>query len=59
MATKAQIIKELHDVGETWANESYTKEYLQNWLDTYNKAMNMTEEELLAMIKANPKLKNI
>ena len=56
--TKAQIIKELHGVGEVWANESYSKQYLQNYLDNYNKATQMTEEELLALIKANSKLSN-
>lgn len=51
--TKAQIIEELHGVGEVWANESYSKQYLQNYLDEYNKASRMTEAELLAIIKAN------
>ena len=53
---KAQIIRELHDMGELWANESYSKTYLQNWLDTAKKAQEMTEEELLAHIKANQKI---
>ena len=51
--TKAQIIEELHGVGEVWANESYSKQYLQSYLDEYNKASRMTEAELLAIIKAN------
>lgn len=48
--TKAQIINALHEVGEVWANDSYPKKYLEDYLNNYNKAREMTDEELLAMI---------
>ena len=49
--TKAEIIKELHSCGETWANNSYSKEYLKKYLEKYKEATKMTIEELYAVIK--------
>ncbi len=48
---KAQLIEELHNRGEWWANESYSKEYLQNYLDGAKKASSMSMEQLLAKIQ--------
>ena len=48
---KAQLITELHNRGEWWANESYSKQYLQNYLEQSNKASSMSMEELLAHIQ--------
>ena len=49
---KAEIIKELRDRGEVWANESYSKAYLENYLNGYKKAEKMSLEELEAIVKS-------
>ena len=50
--TKAQIIAELHSNGESWANDSYTKAQLENYLNNLKAAKNMSMEELLAKINS-------
>ena len=52
MTTKHEIIEELRYRGEFWANDSYSKEYLSNYLEDSKKAESMSLEELEAMIKA-------
>lgn len=47
---KAEIIKKLHGHGEMWANNSYSKKYLENYLANYEKSMSMSLEELYAKI---------
>lgn len=54
--TKAEIIEKLHGHGEMWANESYDREYLEDYLIGYEKAINMSTEELYAKLKAEGKL---
>lgn len=44
--TKDELIKELHDYGETWADKTYTKRQLENYLEGLEKAQNMSDEEL-------------
>lgn len=53
--TKAEIIEELHSYGEMWANDSYSKEYLEKYLKEYKKATEMTDEELYATIRQRSK----
>ena len=48
--TKKEIVRELHSNGELWANESYSKQYLADYLDRLNDARSMSDEELLAHI---------
>lgn len=50
--TKKQIIEELHANGEIWANESYSKKYLEDYLTRYQNAMTLSMEELEARIQA-------
>ena len=50
--TKIEIIEELHSCGEMWANNSYSKEYLEKYLKEYKEATKMTIEELYAAIRA-------
>lgn len=47
---KAEIIKKLHGHGEMWANDSYSKKYLEKYLANYEKAASMSLEELYAKI---------
>lgn len=47
---KAEIIKKLHGHGEMWANDSYSKKYLEKYLADYEKASSMSLEELYAKI---------
>ena len=47
---KAEIIKKLHGYGEMWANDSYSKKYLEKYLTDYEKASSMSLEELYAKI---------
>ena len=49
--TKAEIVAQLQSMGETWANPSYSKEYLENYLLGLKKAAKMSLKELA--IKAN------
>lgn len=49
--TKRQIVVELHMNGEVWANESYPKAYLEDYLRKYNEAKKMSLEELYKKIK--------
>jgi len=49
---KAEIISELHARGELWANESYSKAQLENYLNETKEAESMTAEELLAKINS-------
>ena len=49
---KAVIIKKLHGHGEMWANDSYSKKYLEKYLAGYEKALTMPLEELYAKIAA-------
>ena len=56
--TKAEIIEELHSYGEMWANDSYSKEYLEKYLKEYKKATEMTDEELYATIRQRNKKDN-
>ena len=48
--TKKEIIRELESYGEVWANETYSKEYLQNFLDGLKEAREMSLEDLLSHI---------
>ena len=50
---KAEIIKKLHRHGEMWANDSYSKKYLENYLTNYEKSCSMSLEELYAKINKN------
>lgn len=54
--TKKEIINELHKRGCWWANESYSKAYLKEYLDGETKAKEMTLEELEAYIKRSGKI---
>ncbi len=47
---KVEIIKKLHEHGEMWANDSYSKKYLEKYLADYEKASAMSLEELYAKI---------
>lgn len=47
---KAEIIRKLHGHGEMWANDSYSKKYLEKYLAGYEKALTMPLEELYAKI---------
>jgi len=49
---KAEIIGELHARGELWANESYSKEQLEEYLNEKKEAESMTLDQLLAKIKS-------
>ena len=48
--SKAEIVKKLHEHGEMWANDSYSKKYLENYLTNYEKSCSMSLEELYAKI---------
>jgi len=48
---KIDLIRELHSVGETWANISYPKAYLEDYLKRYTEARNMSDKELYAKVK--------
>ena len=48
--TKAEIIHELHCLGDVWANPSYTKKYLERHLEEARKAHAMTFEELYEIV---------
>lgn len=48
--TKKELINELHQNGEFWANESYKKEYLESYLKGIKKAKKMPIEELAKFI---------
>ena len=47
---KVENIKKLHEHGEMWANDSYSKKYLEKYLADYEKASAMSLEELYAKI---------
>lgn len=53
--TKKGIINELHKRGYLWANESYSKAYLEEFLDGDAKAKEMSLKELEAYIKRRDK----
>lgn len=48
--TKKELIKELEKNGEFWANESYSKKELEDYLKGLERARNMSMEELAAYI---------
>ena len=48
--TKKEIINELHRHGELWANESYSKKELQDYLNGLLRAQTMSLEELSVYI---------
>ena len=48
--TKRELIDELHKNGEFWANETYSKKELENYLKGLERARNMSIEELAAYI---------
>ena len=50
--TKAQIIEKLHAHGEVWADASYPKSYLEEYLDRYQMASEMSAADLYAKIMA-------
>lgn len=49
--TKKELVRELESYGEVWANESYSKEYLQKYLSEIKLARSMSLEDLLSHIK--------
>jgi hypothetical protein len=49
--TKAEIIEELWENGEVWANQSYTKKQLEIYLMKMREAQAMTEEKLRDAIR--------
>ena len=53
--TKAQIIEELQSVGETWANKSYGKSYLERYYMCLKRAQEMSTEELLKQVSNKKK----
>ena len=50
--TKKQLVQELHDCGEVWADESYSKEYLADYLAKYKEASEMSAKDLFKRIMA-------
>lgn len=48
--TKAELIRELHNHGELWANEAYSKKELEDNLKAIERAKSMSMEELAAYI---------
>lgn len=50
--TKEQLVQELHGCGEMWADESYPKEYLANYLTKYREASEMSAKDLFKRIMA-------
>lgn len=49
--TKKEIIKKLHDHGELWANEAYSKKELEEYLTGLEDAMPLDWSELLKHIE--------
>ena len=50
--TKEQLVQDLHDYGEVWADESYSKEYLADYLAKYKEASEMSAKDLFKRIMA-------
>lgn len=53
--TKRQLIHELHNRGEMWANMEYSKKELEQYLRGYDRASKMTMEELIEELKKQGK----
>lgn len=48
--TKKELVKELHQHGELWANETFAKKYLEDYLNGLERARKMSFEELSKVI---------
>lgn len=49
--TKVEIVQELHENGEVWADISYPKDVLARYLTDLRRAQKMTDEELKSKTK--------
>lgn len=54
--TKKELIAEHHKLGNFWASDAYSKEYLEQGLAEEKKARSMTNEELFAMLVSNGRM---
>ena len=50
--TKEKLIEELHSRGEMWANMSYKKKELEEYLKEYDYCRTLSADELYKMIMA-------
>lgn len=48
--TKKELIRELHNYGELWANEAYSKKELEEYLNGLKDARSMSTEELAKLV---------